>query len=427
MLLFNGKTKDKLLQTKLHTEVNLRSSLFTRVWSFVFKSKSNNHMNKKLLHFAILAILLVPSLSFASFDQSLKYGSRGDAVSELQDFLQDQGFLTGKIDGKFGLGTVKAVKAWQSANELKADGYFGLGSRAKANEALNAILKDSDATEQAETGTVAPLSTISGCTSTSGFSPLTGAKCDGSVTEPVIPTISKSSQIDALTKDYNSKIADLNQQILDIKTQYEKDIVANEGRPVPMNDMQGMAQKILQDANRKIDQINLQIQQLTLDYQKQVSTLANASTVMYNAFMPEDCKSTIEATIDNPIVDLQFSNLLPDGRPTSNILIYRVEPKLHITSNCDLKDKKLDIEVFFKDGKQYNRVPLVVPLKNGLYKIAGGWSTNISLTTIDSGWTADIDGIFEFERTEKSDYIFQFTFDGVTSSLPVSLSDKTPY
>lgn len=110
-------------------------------------------MKKTLYLLAILAFL-APTLTFASFDASLKYGSRGDAVSELQDFLQDQNDYSGKVDGSFGLGTLKAVKAFQAANNLDVDGYFGKASHGVAQTLLAADLKASDDAEQAETGTV---------------------------------------------------------------------------------------------------------------------------------------------------------------------------------------------------------------------------------------------------------------------------------
>lgn len=111
---------------------------------------------KKTIFYGLLLTLLLPSLTWASFDVSLKYGSKGDAVSELQDFLTDQNVYAGKVDGKFGLGTLKAVKAFQGANNLSVDGYFGKASRATAQTLLAADLKTSDDAEQAETGTVTP-------------------------------------------------------------------------------------------------------------------------------------------------------------------------------------------------------------------------------------------------------------------------------
>lgn len=145
-------------------------------------------MKKILLSIFALSVL-VPTFVFASFDSSLKYGSRGDAVIELQDFLQDQGFLKGNADGRFGLGTRKAVIAFQKANELKGDGYFGKASRVKASSILATELKPSEDAEQAEIGTVTPAptatsptstntATVAGCTSSAGFSPTTGAPCN---------------------------------------------------------------------------------------------------------------------------------------------------------------------------------------------------------------------------------------------------------
>lgn len=109
---------------------------------------------KKTATFFVLLFLLVPSLSFASFDVSVKYGSKGPAVSEVQDFLTDQGFLKGTVDGKFGFATLRAVKAFQTANNLTPDGYFGKASRTAAQSILADLTQGSDAEETADTGTV---------------------------------------------------------------------------------------------------------------------------------------------------------------------------------------------------------------------------------------------------------------------------------
>src|SRR3990167_6739588 len=112
---------------------------------------------KKLL---ILILICFPLMGFANFDVSLKFGSKGESVFELQEFLQDQNFYTGKIDGKFGFGTLRAVKAFQAKEGLKIDGYFGRVSREKANIILADLLKDSNDTEIIETGTIAPIPVI---------------------------------------------------------------------------------------------------------------------------------------------------------------------------------------------------------------------------------------------------------------------------
>jgi peptidoglycan hydrolase-like protein with peptidoglycan-binding domain len=87
---------------------------------------------KKALYVLLFLAILVPSVSSAAFDVSLKYGSKGEAVIELQTFLKDKKFYSGKVTGKYDQATLKAVKSFQSANSLKADGSFGLGSRTKA-------------------------------------------------------------------------------------------------------------------------------------------------------------------------------------------------------------------------------------------------------------------------------------------------------
>ena len=75
--------------------------------------------NKLYLTALFLAIVLItPSFSFASFDTSLRSGSSGSAVTELQNFLKDKGLFLGKVDGKFGPITLKAVISFQLANKL---------------------------------------------------------------------------------------------------------------------------------------------------------------------------------------------------------------------------------------------------------------------------------------------------------------------
>lgn len=57
--------------------------------------------------------------------RTLKRGSQGDDVAELQTELNDRGFDCGKVDGIFGKGTESAVKAFQRASGLTADGIVG--------------------------------------------------------------------------------------------------------------------------------------------------------------------------------------------------------------------------------------------------------------------------------------------------------------
>lgn len=139
---------------------------------------------KKIIVSVFVFSVLLPTFVFASFDTSLKYGSKGNAVVELQDFLVDQGFYSSKVDGKFGLMVRKAVVAFQTANGLSGDGYFGFGSRKKANNILASELQSSNIAEQAETETISTISNVKGCTTTSAFSVLTGQPCNPA-TQPI--------------------------------------------------------------------------------------------------------------------------------------------------------------------------------------------------------------------------------------------------
>ena len=64
---------------------------------------------------------------------TLKKGSKGDAVKALQKQLIALGYDVGKkgADGDFGSATLAAVKAFQKANGLKADGVVGESTWAK--------------------------------------------------------------------------------------------------------------------------------------------------------------------------------------------------------------------------------------------------------------------------------------------------------
>ena len=70
---------------------------------------------------------------------TLRNGSSGTAVSQLQEALISLGYMSGKPDGKFGDATEAAVKAFQKNNGLTADGAAGeatqktlYGGKAKA-------------------------------------------------------------------------------------------------------------------------------------------------------------------------------------------------------------------------------------------------------------------------------------------------------
>ena len=64
-----------------------------------------------------------PEVTIAS--TTLKRGDNSQAVKTMQERLVALGYLTGKADGRFGVATYNALKAFQKANKLKSDGVAG--------------------------------------------------------------------------------------------------------------------------------------------------------------------------------------------------------------------------------------------------------------------------------------------------------------
>ncbi len=61
---------------------------------------------------------------------SLKKGSAGPRVTEIQQLLQQQGFGAAKVDGQFGPDTEAAVRSFQSSVGLQPDGVVGANTLA---------------------------------------------------------------------------------------------------------------------------------------------------------------------------------------------------------------------------------------------------------------------------------------------------------
>ena len=99
---------------------------------------------KQLLFGGILALLMaaIIPLSAQASDygtQNLTLGSRGSAVSQLQQDLTGLGFYTNSIDGSFGPKTQGAVMNFQKSQGLKVDGLVGPITKATLNAALTGI------------------------------------------------------------------------------------------------------------------------------------------------------------------------------------------------------------------------------------------------------------------------------------------------
>ena len=74
----------------------------------------------------------------ASTGQTLEKGSEGDAVRMLQRKLKDLGYLSGTVDGSYGIATEAAVIAFQQRNGLTPDGKAGTATlnRLYSNDAV---------------------------------------------------------------------------------------------------------------------------------------------------------------------------------------------------------------------------------------------------------------------------------------------------
>lgn len=67
----------------------------------------------------------------SSKPDTLELGSEGSAVRKLQQKLKDLGYLSGSVDGTFGVATKAAVIAFQKNNNLTADGRAGSATQSK--------------------------------------------------------------------------------------------------------------------------------------------------------------------------------------------------------------------------------------------------------------------------------------------------------
>lgn len=74
-----------------------------------------------LLSVSMVLVALVPAVEAASY----KKGSSGTVVTQIQTKLKSWGYYTGTVDGIYGSGTERAVRAFQQKNGLTVDGKAG--------------------------------------------------------------------------------------------------------------------------------------------------------------------------------------------------------------------------------------------------------------------------------------------------------------
>lgn len=86
-------------------------------------------MMKRFVRVLALALAMTMLTVSVGFAEILKRNSSGEAVERLQQALKQQGYYTGAIDGKFGQGTERAVRNFQNAVGLTADGKAGAATQ----------------------------------------------------------------------------------------------------------------------------------------------------------------------------------------------------------------------------------------------------------------------------------------------------------
>lgn len=79
---------------------------------------------KKKICFILLIIIFITTTALTVFATSRR-GYSGSEVRKIQEKLKRWGYYSGSVDGIYGSGTESAVKKFQKANGLKADGIAG--------------------------------------------------------------------------------------------------------------------------------------------------------------------------------------------------------------------------------------------------------------------------------------------------------------
>ncbi|MBN2362135.1 MAG: SafA/ExsA family spore coat assembly protein, partial [Deltaproteobacteria bacterium] len=117
--------------------------------SHASRGKSSEQATAPVVNGGLSAATL--AAQFKSAQPMLRYGSRGQAVSNLQSRLKELGFNPGPIDGIFGPKTEAAVRAFQRNQGITVDGIVGPQTWGKLNNP-NAV-SSTPSGPQAPTGT----------------------------------------------------------------------------------------------------------------------------------------------------------------------------------------------------------------------------------------------------------------------------------
>ena len=85
------------------------------------------HLNpvRRFLLLALTAAMVLTLIAIPASAATYREGDRGSAVTTIQTKLKNWGYYTGSVDGVYGSGTERAVRAFQQKNGLTVDGKAG--------------------------------------------------------------------------------------------------------------------------------------------------------------------------------------------------------------------------------------------------------------------------------------------------------------
>ena len=127
---------------------------------------------QRLAALLIAFLMLFSSTALAARYSTLEYGDQGEDVLKLQKAMLYLGYDPSGTDGKFGRGTERAVKRYQTANKLEADGKAG-------NQTLCKLYEDKSISANGSVVSSQTILTAIGASSGSGASGSTGSGSAG--------------------------------------------------------------------------------------------------------------------------------------------------------------------------------------------------------------------------------------------------------
>ena len=108
-------------------------------------------MKKMILRALALSLTVMMLLSTCGLAETIKFRDKGDNVLNLQVALTELKYYEGELDGKFGTGTLKAVKAFQEAEGLTVDGKAGKKTQERLTELTGIVFEKDETPEEPET------------------------------------------------------------------------------------------------------------------------------------------------------------------------------------------------------------------------------------------------------------------------------------